>query len=362
MARPPGYLLRVEPGELDLEQFEQLVAEGREALGAGDAAAAANALRTAERLWEGRPLADLELEPFARLDVERLEELRLGAVEERIEVELALGRHLGLVAELEALCAEHPYRERFRAQLMLALYRSGRQAEGLEVYRRTRQLLTTSSGSSPAAVLQELERGILTQDPSLGSVSPAVRRSPIRDMCPYKGLAPYETADAEFFFGRERLVEELTGQLGDASLVALIGPSGSGKSSLLRAGLLPRLSDYEHLVMRPGDPPLALRPGDRLVVAVDQLEELFAPAIDEEHRRSFVDGLVDAAWDPDRRALVLSLCARTSSVTSPRTPSSATSSARATCCWGRSAPRSCVGRSRDLPSAWGSSWNRGSST
>ena len=132
-----------------------------------------------------------------------------------------------------------------------------------------------------------------------------MRRPPIRDVCPYKGLAPYETADAEFFFGRERLVEELAGRLGDASLVAVIGPSGSGKSSLLRAGLLPRLSEYEHLVMRPGDPPLALRPGDRLVVAVDQLEELFAPAIDEAHRRSFVDGLVDAAWDPARRALVL---------------------------------------------------------
>ena len=305
VARPPGYLLRVDAGELDLEQFEQLVAEGREALGEGDAAAAAEALRRAEELWEGRPLADLELEPFARVDVERLEELHLAAVEVRIDAELALGRHVALVAELEVLCAEHPYRERFPAQLMLALYRSGRQAEGLEVYRRTRQLLSEELGLEPGTALQELERGILTQDPSLGSVSPPVRRRPMRDLCPYKGLAPYETADAEFFFGRERLVEELAGRLGEATLIGVVGPSGSGKSSLIRAGLLPRLAGYEPLVLRPGDPPLVLRAGDRLVVAVDQLEELFAPAIDEPRRRAFVDALVDAAWDPGRRAVVL---------------------------------------------------------
>src|SRR6185312_6149271 len=297
VARPPGYLLRVESGELDLERFEQLVSEGREALGAGDATAAAEALRRAEALWEGRPLADLELEPFARIEVDRLEELRLAAVEERIEADLALGRHHALVAELEMLCAEHPYRERFRAQLMLALYRSGRQAEGLEVYRRTRTLLNEELGLEPGVELQELERAILTQDPSLGSVSPALRRPPLRDICPYKGLAPYETADAEFFFGRERLVEELTGLLADVSLIAVVGPSGSGKSSLLRAGLLPQLAGYEPLVMRPGDPPLALRPGDRLAVAVDQFEELFAAGVDEAHRRAVVDALVEAAWD-----------------------------------------------------------------
>ena len=139
VARAPGYLLRVEPGELDLENFERLVAQGREALAGGDAPPRRSRCVPAEALWQGRPLADLELEPFARIEAERLEELRLAAVEERIDAELALGRHLALVAELEALSAEHPYRERFRAQLMLALYRSGRQAEGLAVYRRTRR-------------------------------------------------------------------------------------------------------------------------------------------------------------------------------------------------------------------------------
>jgi len=171
VARAPGYLLRVEPGELDLERFEWLVAEGREALAAGaaagDAAAAAESLRAAETMWTGRPLADIEFEAFTRVDAERLEELRLEAVEARIDAELALGRQLGLVAELESLVLEHPYRERFRAQLMLALYRSGRQAESLDVYRRTRELLIDELGLEPGVELQRVERAILVQDPAL---------------------------------------------------------------------------------------------------------------------------------------------------------------------------------------------------
>jgi WD40 repeat protein/DNA-binding SARP family transcriptional activator len=306
VARAPGYLLRVEPGELDLEQFERLVAEGRESLGAGDAAAATDAFRAAERLWEGRPLADLEFEPFARVEVERLEELRLAAVEERIDAELALGRQPALVAEIEALSAEHPYRERFRAQLMLALYRSGRQAEGLEVYRRTRALLNHELGLEPGVELQELERAILTQDPAL-NLGPdgAEPAAPERDVCPYQGLAPFETADAEFFFGRERLVDELVGRLADAPLLALIGPSGSGKSSLLRAGLLPALGGFEQVLLRPGDPLPSFAAGERTVVAVDQFEEVFAPSVAEADRRAYLGALVEAAWDPERRAIVL---------------------------------------------------------
>src|SRR5204862_2067867 len=185
VARAPGYLLRVEPGELDLENFERLVAEGREALAAGDAFTAAESLRTAERLWQGRPLADLEFEPFTRVEVERLEELRLAAIEERIEAELALGRQLALVPELAALSAEHPYRERFGAQLMLALYRTRRQAEGLAVYRRTRTFLNEELGLEPGVELQELERAILTQDPALNlGPNGANVRAPARDICP----------------------------------------------------------------------------------------------------------------------------------------------------------------------------------
>ncbi|HEY7729420.1 MAG TPA: BTAD domain-containing putative transcriptional regulator [Gaiellaceae bacterium] len=314
VARAPGYLLRVEPGELDLEQFERLVATGRDALAAGDAAAAAAALRAAEGLWQGRALADLELEPFVRLEVERLEELRLAAVEERIDADLALGRHLSVIAELEALGAEHPYRERFRAQLMLALYRSGRQAEGLAVYRRTRALLNDELGLEPGVELQELERAILVQDPALTATvdgrPPAA--SPLREDCPFKGLAPFDPADAEFFFGRERLVGELVERLAESPLLAIVGPSGGGKTSLLRAGLLPALG-MPYVLLRPGQRGAVevaaaierVPPGGRVVLAVDQFEELFAASVGEDERRTLAGALVEAAWDPERRALIL---------------------------------------------------------
>ena len=314
-ARAPGYLLRVEPGELDFEEFERLLAGGREALAAGDAVFAAAELRRAEALWQGRALADLEFEPFARVDVERLEELRLAAVEHRIEAELALGLQRELVPELEALCSAHPYRERFRAQLMLALYRSGRQVEGLGVYRHTRSLLREELGLEPGVELQQLERAILVQSPELILPRPPVPPVPRFDpaVCPFKGLAPYETTDAARFFGRERIVAELVGRLSGSPFLALVGASGSGKSSLLRAGLLPALPDRHQILLRPGPHSAAqlgrtlerARNGTRLVVAVDQFEELFMPSFGERERRAFITAVVEAAWDPDRRAAVI---------------------------------------------------------
>jgi ABC-type transport system substrate-binding protein/DNA-binding SARP family transcriptional activator/streptogramin lyase len=167
VASPPGYRLRVELGELDLHVFEQLLGAGRRALEESDAGRAVAELRAAEKLWRGRPLADLEFEPFARLEVERLEELRLAAVETRIEAELALGREAALVPELEALVGEHPLREGLRSQLMLALYRSGRQADALETYRAGRSLLSRELALEPSPGLRELEQAILRQEPAL---------------------------------------------------------------------------------------------------------------------------------------------------------------------------------------------------
>ena len=167
LTRSPGYSLRVDDGELDLDRFEQLVREGREQLGAGEPKTAARLLEEALGLWRGPALAEFRSQPFAEEAGARLEESRLAAVEERIEADLALGRHARLVSELAQLVARHPLRERLRAQLMLALYQSGRQAEALELYRHTRETLVDELGIEPSPELQELERAILRHDPSL---------------------------------------------------------------------------------------------------------------------------------------------------------------------------------------------------
>jgi DNA-binding SARP family transcriptional activator len=165
--RSPGYVLRVSPAQVDLSRFERLTAEATSAVARADPAGAVHLLRDALDLWRGGALADLAFEPFAQRAIERLEEMRLTARELRIDAELMLGRHSDLVGELEALVAEHPLRERLRGQLMLSLYRSGRQAEALGVYRKARAELVLEFGLEPSNSLRELQRGILTQDPSL---------------------------------------------------------------------------------------------------------------------------------------------------------------------------------------------------
>ena len=169
-----GYLLHVAHGELDLERFESLVAESRRL----EPAAAARLLREALSLWRGEPLADLPDVPYVEGERRRLEELRLGALEARVEADLALGRHAELVPELESLVREHWLRERLRGQLMLALYRCGRQAHALEVYRSGRRLLDEELGLEPDDELQRLERAILNHDPSLNSPVVARDRRP----------------------------------------------------------------------------------------------------------------------------------------------------------------------------------------
>jgi DNA-binding SARP family transcriptional activator len=164
VTRSPGYLARVEAGELDALEFDRLVAEARTTQ---EPPIKAERLREALELWCGSALADLRLEGFAAREAERLNELRLAALLDRIEVDLELGRHAELVAELEALVAAHPLQERFRALLMLALYRSGRQADALELYRATRRLLADELGLDPSPELQRLERLVLTHDAEL---------------------------------------------------------------------------------------------------------------------------------------------------------------------------------------------------
>jgi DNA-binding SARP family transcriptional activator/ABC-type branched-subunit amino acid transport system substrate-binding protein len=173
-----GYALRIEPDQLDLSRFEVAVAEGRDALDREDPQAAAQHLTDALGLWRGRPLAGLEYEPFAGDAVRRLEEVRLEALETRIDADLALGRHAELVAELDGLVREHQLRERFRGQLMLALAASGRQAEALEAYDRGRRLFAEELGIDPGASLQQLHAKVLAGD--VGGETPARASVPAR--------------------------------------------------------------------------------------------------------------------------------------------------------------------------------------
>jgi WD40 repeat protein/DNA-binding SARP family transcriptional activator len=534
VTRGRGYSLRVPADAVDAERFERLIADGRP--------------REALALWQGPPLDDVADEPFAASEIRRLEELRLTALELAIERDLEAGRHREVVAQLDAIVAAEPLRERLHAQRMLALYRCGRQSDALAAYRQARAALVDAIGIEPGPELRRLHEGILRQDPALepapsvaaelppeldadtamagreaelewlrerwrrarggtggvvlivgahgigktrlaaelagevhrdggsvhygagsrapeavltvvaaartahrptllvlddldrpgvafdelaglpilavvtavdaasaGTIDPestltlrpldaaavhaiallyarddaevpvarlvaasdgipqrvhqvaadwarveasrrigvtaeraASERRGLRAVeddlagdvaelqalrervrsrdegrgvvaCPYKGLASFEVDDADVFFGREQLVAEMVARLVGAPLVAITGPSGSGKSSVLRAGLLAALAGgvlpgserWALALLRPGEhPPRALEPSDpvdgrRLVIAVDQFEETFTACRDDNERAAFVDGLVAAACDPRRRALVI---------------------------------------------------------
>jgi WD40 repeat protein/DNA-binding SARP family transcriptional activator len=555
-----AYRLNVSPGERDVDRFEELLASGRTQIEA-DPAVAAEKLRQALDLWRGPPLSDLPYERFAQTEIARLEERRWAAFEARTEAELALGRHADLISELEAALAEQPLREHLHGQLMLALYRCGRQAEALEAYRRARRTLVEEIGVEPGPELRALHEAILAQDPALdappeelpaaldggspllagrdrelaellallanacegrggmvlisgprgigktrlaaelardalrrrmavvytGAGSPsaealgAIRRAekserpvllvvddaddagaelldraaevggdsrrrrllllvlherreppavfaaqagrflelgpleddaiaeiarlylpagveplppqalaeesrgvplavhaaaaewararasrvagasaaraavergelraaeadfsgdllalgtveergrlyrsegdgaPLPAVCPFLGLATFDAAHAEYFFGRERLVAELVARLVGSPLLAVVGPSGSGKSSAVRAGLLPALASgvlpgsegWSQALMRPGEHPMAElervlpRPDERAVLVVDQFEEVFTVCRDERERTDFLDSLVALAEDHDRRVQVV---------------------------------------------------------
>ena len=205
VTQPPGYLVRIAPAQLDLHRFERLVEEGSRSLAGGRASEAAKLLREALGLWRGPALADFAYEAFAQTTIARLEELRLAAVELRIDADLALGRHAELAGELDALAREHPLRERFRAQLMLALYRAGRQAEALEAYQEARRALVEELGIDPSPALQRLERDILVHEASLELAAPDRRALP-------RGLVTLLFTDIE---GSTVLLRELGERYGE---------------------------------------------------------------------------------------------------------------------------------------------------
>jgi DNA-binding SARP family transcriptional activator len=176
--RPPGYVLALEAHQLDLLQFLQLVDEGRRAKASGDVRSASDRLHGALALWRGSPLSDFTFEPFAHPEISRLEELRLAAIEDRLDADLDLGRHTDVTAELEALVGEHPLRERLRAQLMVALYRAGRQADALQVYDNGRRILGVELGIDPGPALQDLHVAFSVKTTVSNSGRPKLLPSP----------------------------------------------------------------------------------------------------------------------------------------------------------------------------------------
>jgi predicted ATPase/DNA-binding SARP family transcriptional activator len=220
--QPPGYLMRIRAEDLDLGRFQRLIDEGKQFMSEGTHDVASTKFREALALWQGPALADFASHPFAVSEIARLTEMRLRALEDRIDADLALGRHTDLAGELAALVAEHPLRERLRGQLMLALYRSGRQAEASAVYQKTRELLVDELGMEPGGELQQLLKRILNQDPVLDVKAPAktIRRE--------SKLPRFPNA----FVGRGRDIEQLAHRLEGSSMVTLTGPGGMGKTRL----------------------------------------------------------------------------------------------------------------------------------
>lgn len=282
--RTPGYLLDVEPGRVDAARFARLVEEGRRG---EDPAARAIALEEALALWRGPALADVAYEPWAQPEIARLEELRLGAVEDQIDAQLAQGHHVAVLGRLPNLVAEHPRRERLRGQLMLALYRAGRQAEALSGYEEARRALADQLGADPGPDLQRLHHAILRQEPSLDWAPPAPTRTNLPErLTSFVGRAEEST-----------LVRKL---LADVRLVTLAGPGGSGKTRLaLEVGgdLAPGYRDGAWLVELAALPDASLLPQ---AVAT-------ALRVPEDPLRPLLDTLVDALRER-RLLLVLDNC------------------------------------------------------
>lgn len=339
----PGYRVNVSRDTLDSLDFEARVSGARAKI-ASDPADALAELESALDLWRGVAFQDFPDQAPLQVEQARLEELRLVALEDAMRARLALGEHAEVVIELERLTRVHPYREELRALHMLALYRTGRQADALRAYQRTRDVLHEELGIAPSPRLRRLEEQILLQDPDLDDGELAdhgVARSERAVDNPYRGLHAFREEDETRFFGRDELVARLLARVrGALRFTAVVGPSGSGKSSLVQAGLVPRLRrecpDVLVTQMQPGTQPFTelaaaldrvlddgrwqlpesavelpaavvrSLPDDssRLLLVVDQFEELFTMAAQTD-ARLFLDSLAAAADHPAGRIHVL---------------------------------------------------------
>jgi YVTN family beta-propeller protein len=301
VTRPHGYMLRIRPEQLDLHRFERLVGEGRDAFTAGNAETAAARLGEALALWRGPPLADLAHMPFAAPVIGRLEELRLSALEDRIEAGFALGLHGDLVPELKVLVAEYPLRERLRAQLMVALYGTGRQSEALQAYREARRLLAEELGIDPGPELQNLEKAILVQEPALAPPTsrPAIRSAAARRSRRSLSAAVRAAAARPRALGwHSPLLAGLAGVVAAAVIVSIFAlsqeepRSSNGKLGRTGTGFA---TDNEVAVVAPetnkvigrisvGSKPTLIREGDGSVWVANQ-DDQTVTQIDPESRR-----------------------------------------------------------------------------
>lgn len=290
-----GYRLCIPADEVDAALFTLRARRARELLTLRESEHARYVATQALGLWRGRPLDDLEQWDVGCLEAQRLTELRCELEEILVEASLAAGRHREVLAQAASMVETAPLRERRWALLARAQYQAGRQMEALRTLRRIRVLLQRELGLDPSPDLVALEQAILRHDPGL-LVDDAVELHD--DRSPYPGLTPYGEADSESFFGRDHEVRACLDRLSRFPFLAVVGASGSGKSSLLRAGLLPALRRERNdlVLLTPGDHPMdELRTADpraRSVILVDQAEEAFSLCFDETERAEFFAALV----------------------------------------------------------------------
>jgi DNA-binding SARP family transcriptional activator/class 3 adenylate cyclase len=246
--RPPGYLLELRADELDADRFERLYETARGALAAGAGEDALALLREAEALWRGQPLAEFTYEPFAQATIARLEEARINAREELIEAQLAVGQHDRVVSELEAFVREHPFRERPRGQLMLALYRCGRQAQALEAFQQARKTMVEELAVEPGEALRDLEQAILLQDPSLQL--PPARAGSLEPPAATQGGAHRIRPDVHVSVGDQRPVGTVRKTV--TVLVARLSNDGDSDPERTRASIGAAREQAEEIVVRHG--------------------------------------------------------------------------------------------------------------
>ena len=348
VTRDHGYVLQVPPVDVDARRFEALADEGRRLL-RDDPVSAAAVLREALDLWRGSALEEFRFDDFARPDADRLGDRRLAALEDRIDADLRAGRHREVIGELDELVASHPERERFVGQQMIALYRAGRPADALRAFEQNRRTIGEDLGIEPSPELRRIEEQVLLHDPRL--VPAGHDAEPLVSTAnPFVGLRPFGEDDADRFFGRDLLIADLVRRLAAGhALVALVGSSGSGKSSALHAGLIAAIrkgavegsDDWLIARMVPGSDPfgeleaalsrasfdrpdgldvllddaedgvlrgclsLLSEEHNRIVLVIDQFEELFTLGASRSERDRFVRNLEVALGDPDGRIVVV---------------------------------------------------------